>query len=211
MSADSVAMMLAIAVTALSDRASADDRAPVVFVGARVGAQSLFLEGDSATADLRGLFIGVDASLRVTSHVSVAAVVEATRFDARSDRLEPGGAASSLATFAELRIDTNPEGDWTARIDLGTGVRWLRLPLASAPSDTYWALEPLRLRIGPAHRFAGFEASVAAGLGFGWFVARPGDRSCAVTGACADSILESDTASGVHFVGDLSATLRGSL
>lgn len=204
-------MLIALAAATKADRAAADDHASIFGVGARVGSQSLYLEGDSATADLRGLFVGVDASLRVTSHVTVAAVVEATRFDARSDRLEPGDVASSLATFAELRIDTNPEGDWTARIDLGTGVRWLRLPLASAPSDTYWALEPLRLRIGPAHRFAGLEVSVAAGLGFGWFVARPGDRSCAVTSACADSILESDTASGVHFVGDLSATLRGAL
>jgi hypothetical protein len=50
---------------------------------------------------------------------------------------------------------------------------------------------------------------VALGLGFGLFLSRPGDRSCAVTGTCQDSLIDSDTASPVHFVGDLTVAVQG--
>jgi hypothetical protein len=178
-------------------------------LGARIGPQSIYLEGDGAPSDLRGYMAGVDATVHLSRHLGLAAVAEASLYDRRSDRLEPGPTATSYAAFAELRIDTNPEGPWSFRIDLGPGYRWLTLPLASGPTDEYSGIEPLRIRLGPAYRQGDLEFAVAFGLGFGWFTARPGAHSCAVTATCQDSLLDSDTASPVHFVGDLSVAIRG--
>jgi hypothetical protein len=178
-------------------------------LGARVGPQSIFLEGDGAQSDLRGYVAGLDGTLRLSRHLSIAGSIEGSLFDGRSDRLEPGPTATSLGLFTELRIDTNPDGPWSARIDVGPGYRWLWLPLASGPTDAYGGLEPLRLRVGPAYRVGDLQVSVALGVGFGLFLARPGDRNCAVTGTCEDSLLDSDTASPVHFVADLTVAVRG--
>jgi len=185
--------------------------APVLLLtlGARIGPQSIYLEGDGAPSDLRGYVAGVDAAVRLSRNLSLAVVFEGSLYDRRSDRLEPGPPATSAAVFAELHVDTNPDGPWSVRIDLGPGYRWLELPLASGPTDEYSGIEPLRLRIGPAYYYGDLEVSVAFGLGFGWFTARPGAHSCAVTGTCQDSLLDSDTASPVHFVGDLSVAIRG--
>jgi len=184
------------------------DRA-VLELGARVGPQWVYLEGDFGESDLRGYFAGVDGTLRVTRRLGIGGVVEASVYDGRSDRLEPGPSATSYAAFAELRVETNPEGPFSFRIDMGPGTRWLILPMTTGPAETYGALEPLRLRVGPAYRAGALELSVAIGLGFGWFMARPADRSCAVTGSCEDSLVDSDTASSVHFVNDLSVSVRG--
>lgn len=187
----------------------AENEAPRLSLGARVGPQWIFLEGDGSPSDLRGAFAGVDATLRLSRYLSLAGVVEWSTYDGRSDRLEPGPPATSLGTFAELRVDTNPEGPWSVRIDIGPGYRWLWLPLATGSTDAYGGLEPLRLRVGPAYRTGAVQVSVALGFGFGLFTARPGDRDCAVTASCQDSLLDSDTSSPVHFVGDLSVALAG--
>lgn len=184
----------------------------VLTLGARFGPQSVYLEGAGSPSDLRGYVAGLEASLALSRHLAVAGTVEGSEYDARSDRLAPGPTATSLAAFAELRIDTHPEGPWTVRVDLGAGTRWLVLPLASGPTDTYGGVEALRMRLGPAYRWSdGLELGVALGAGFGWFTARPGARECAVTGACQDSLLETDTATPVHFVGDLTVVLRAAL
>ncbi len=122
---------------------------------------------------------------------------------------EPGPAATSLGVFTELRIDTNPDGPWSVRIDVGPGYRWLWLPMASGPTEVYGGLEPLRLRAGPAYRVGDVQVTVALGVGFGLFFSRPGDRNCAVSGTCQDSLIDSDTASPVHFVGDLTVAVQG--
>jgi hypothetical protein len=187
----------------------AERREPLLSLGARIGPQSIYLEGDGSPSDLRGYVLGAQLTLRLSRHLGIAGAVEGSVYDRRSDRLEPGPAATSVAAFAQLHVDTNPEGPWAFVIDLGPGFRWLQLPLASGPTDQYGGLEPLRLRMGPALHHESLELSVALGVGFGWFVARPGARDCAVTGTCQDSLLDSDTASPVHFVGDLSIALAG--
>ena len=178
-------------------------------LAARAGPQSIFLEGDGAQSDLRGYVAGAGAALRVSRYLSLAGAVEGSLFDGRSDRLQPGATATSVGVFAELRVDSNPDGPWSARIDVGPGYRWLWLPLAVGPTDAYAGLEPLRLRAGPAYRLGDVQLTVAVGAGFGLFLSRPGDRSCAVTGTCTDSLLDSDTASPVHFVGDLTIAVSG--
>jgi hypothetical protein len=201
----------ATAVLLASHPARADDaasRGPPSF-GARIGTQSIYLEGDDAPSDLRGYFAGLDAGARLSRHFRLTGVFEASIYDRRSDRLEPGSPATSYAGFLDLGIDTNPEGPWSASIDLATGCRWLRVPLSSGPSDAYGGVEPLRLRLGPALRVDPILVSVTGGIGFGWFTARPGARSCAVTGTCQDSLLDSETASALHFVGDVSVAVRG--
>jgi hypothetical protein len=195
---------LIAALVALPRAASADS----ITVGARIGPQSIFLEGDGSPSDLRGYVAGLDVTVPLSRYLGLAGVLEGSIYDRRSDRLEPGAAATSWAPFAELRVDTNPDGPWSCRIDLGTGYRWLLLPLVSGSTDSYGGVEPLRLRVGPAYRSGRVEVALVLGAGFGWFVARPGARSCAVTGTCQDSLLDSDTASPVHFVGDLSAAVR---
>jgi len=185
------------------------DAFPRVVVGARAGVQSIYLEGDGAPSDLRGVVAGVDAALRLGEHVGVGGALEASLYDRRSDRLEPGPAATSYAAFAELRLDTHPAGPWSARIDLGTGYRWLFLPLGSGTTDGYGGFEPLRLHLGPSYRVGAVDVAVLGGVGFGWFTARPGARSCAVTAVCQDSLLDSDTSSSVHFMADLALAVRG--
>jgi len=204
------ALLATVALLGMARDAGAEppERGPLAF-GARAGPQSIYLEGDGAPSDLRGYMAGIDATLRLSHYLGVSGAFEASIFDRRSDRLQPGAAATSYGAFAGLLVDTHPEGPWSARIDLGTGYRWLLLPLASGGTDPYGGWEPLRLRVGPAYHPGGLEASVSLGVGFGWFSARPGSRSCAVTGSCQDSLLDSDTASPVHFVGDLSVAIRG--
>jgi hypothetical protein len=193
-----------------TDAARGGTTASIPFsLGARAGPQSIFLEGDGAQSDLRGYVAGVDAALRLSRYLSIAGAVEGSLFDGRSDRVEPGPAATSLGAFSELCIDTNPDGPWSARIDVGPGYRWLWLPMASGPTEVYGGLEPLRLRAGPAYRVGDVQVTVALGVGFGLFLSRPGDRNCAVSGTCQDSLIDSDTASPVHFVGDLTVAVRG--
>jgi hypothetical protein len=179
-------------------------------IGVRSGPQWLYLEGDGPPSDLRGFVLGVDGALPVARRISVAAVVDGSIYTQRSDRLPPGRAATSLATFVELRLDTDPEGPVSARIDLGTGFRWLRLPLDSGPTDSFRAWEPLRLRVGPAWR-ASREIQVAlqAGIGFGLMVSRNRDGTCSLVGTCADSLYNSDTQSSAHFVTELVLSVRG--
>ena len=207
---------MGLALATCAHRARAMDEAgpstpalPRFTLGARVGPQWIFLEGDGAQSDLRGYVGGLDAAWRLSHHLSLAESIEGSLFDGRSDRLEPGPTASSLALVTQLRIDTNPEGPWSARIDLGPGYRWLWVPSTSGPTELYGALEPLRLRVGPAYRAGEVQVSVALGVGFGLFLSRPGDRNCAISGTCADSLLDSDTASPVHFVGDLTVAVQG--
>ena len=53
------------------------------------------------------------------------------------------------------------------------------------------------------------RSAVLGGIGFGLFFSRPGDRNCAVSGTCQDSLIDSDTASPVHFVGDFTVAVQG--
>jgi hypothetical protein len=73
--------------------------APVLLLtlGARIGPQSIYLEGDGAPSDLRGYVAGVDAAVRLSRNLSIAGVFEGSLYDRRSDRLEPGPAAMSAA------------------------------------------------------------------------------------------------------------------
>lgn len=186
---------------------------PVV-LGARIGVQSLYLEGDGTPADLRGFAFAGDAALRVGRHLSFAAVFEASLYGQRSDRVERGPTATSYATFLEARADTNPEGPLSLRIDLGTGCRWLAVPLDRGGRDHYWGFEPLHLRLGPSYRVTrAIDVAALGGLGFGWFSAHPGpgSGSCAVTGTCKDSLYNSDVQSAAHFVVDVSLALRGAI
>lgn len=198
----------ACCVVGFSVGASAASPERALAVGARVGPQALYLEGDGAPSDLRGTMAGLDLTLHLSSHLGLSVAAEGTVLDHRSDRLQPGPAGTSLGAFVGLAVDTNREGPWSARIDLATGARWLALPLSSGGADTYGGFEPLRLRVGPAYRAGGLEVSLALGVGFGWFWGR-GGADCAVTGSCADSLIGSDTAGSVHFVGDLTLAIRG--
>jgi hypothetical protein len=179
-------------------------------IGGRAGSEWMFLEGDVSTSDLRGFVFGVDAAYSVGRRMALGADLDASIYTQRSDRLPPGPTADSFATFLELRIDTNPEGPFSARIDLGTGYRFLMLPLASGPTDRFGAWEALRLRVGPAWRASsGVQVAVVAGFGFGWFASRGRDGACAVIGTCSDSLYDSDAQSPVHFVSELALTVRG--
>jgi hypothetical protein len=179
-------------------------------IGGRAGPEWLFLEGDTSQSDLRGFVFGLDAAYPVGRSIALGAALDASIYTQRSERLPPGSTSESLATFLELRIDTNPEGSFSARIDLGTGYRWLWLPLAAGPTDRFGAWEPLHLRAGPAWRPSSrTQVAVMAGFGFGWFASRDRDGTCAVIGSCADSLYDSDAQSSVHFVGELSLTVRG--
>jgi hypothetical protein len=167
---------------------------------------------DGAPSDLRGMVAGVDAAFRLTHYLSLAPSYELSLYDARSDRVQQGPTATSHAAFLEARLDTNPDGPLSVRIDLGPGYRWLALPLASGTTDRYSGVEPLRMHVGPSYRVAGsVELAVLGGFGFGWFVARPGAQACAVTAACPDSAFDSTTQSSAHFVLDLSLAIRGLL
>ncbi len=193
-------------------RAEAPAASTPIVLGARIGRQSLYLEGDGAPADLTGFVFAGDVALRVGRHLSLAAVVETSAYGQRSDRVQPGPTATSYATFLEARADTNPEGPLSLRLDVGTGCRWLVVPLDRGARDHFWGLEPLHLRLGPTYRVThAVDVAALGGFGFGWFSAHPGAGSCAVTGTCKDSLYDSDVQSAVHFVVDVSLALRGAL
>jgi hypothetical protein len=194
---------VAVALGATTARAGARS------VAARAGWQYVYLEGDGEPADLRGYVAAVDATYALGDRVAVGETVEASLYTQRSDRLPPGPSASALATYLELQVDTNPRGSVAARIDLGTGFRWLALPLAAGPTDHFRAWEPLRLRVGPAWRTRGVEVAAMVSFGFGWLVGRARDGVCPVTGSCSDSLYDSDTQSSAHFVTELSLSVRG--
>jgi hypothetical protein len=179
-------------------------------IGGRAGSQWLFLEGDASQSDLRGFVFGLDGTYAVTPRIALAMTAEASIYTQRSDRLPFGPNAESVAGFFELRMDTHPEGPFSVRIDLGTGYRWLWLPLASGPTDRFAAWEPLRLRVGPAWRpSSGLQIAVVAGFGFGWFTSRDRDGACAVIGSCADSLYDSDTQTSAYLASELSLQVRG--
>ncbi|HEY8076004.1 MAG TPA: hypothetical protein VIF62_17880 [Labilithrix sp.] len=173
-----------------------------VGIGARAGLQWIYLEGDGSPSDLRGYVFGADLHARVTKNLALATGLDASLYDRRSDRLPYGRVASSFAPFVGLRLDTNPEGPWSARIELATAARWITLPL-DGESEHLFGIEPLRLRVGPAVRIArSFDLALLLGAGFGWFTSHSGASACAATASCADSRLDSDTSSPVHFVTD---------
>jgi hypothetical protein len=204
---------LALVLTLVPAVARAEDEPPPpprVAFGARAGLQRFFFEGDGSPSDLRGYVLGLDATVRLGPHISLAPVVELSILPTRGDRLEPGPDATSLATFFEARLDTNPAGPWSFRIEAGPGYRWLWLPYASSTTDRFSGLEPLRVRLGPSLRLGEQgEIALIAGAGFGWFWDHSGGRSCAVTATCGDSFYDSDTQTAVHFVGDVSIVVRG--
>jgi putative component of toxin-antitoxin plasmid stabilization module len=205
------AFAFAVALAALATRdARADESPPRFALGARAGMQSLFLEGDGSPSDLRGMFVGMDGSVRVTRHLALAAVVEASEYAGRGDRLPAGPIATSWGAFLEARADTNPGGPLSVRIDVGPGYRWLTLPVAAAPADHFSGFEPLRVHVGPSWRVAGqTEIALLGGAGFGWFATQSFGRACSVTATCADSLFGSDTVSSAHFVLDVSLAIRG--
>ncbi len=173
-------------------------------VGARTGLQWIYLEGDGSPSDLRGYVFGADLHARLTKNLAVATGLELSLYDRRSDRLPYGRVASSWTPFVGARLDTNPGGELSARIELATAARWLALPLDIGATDRFFGVEPLRLRVGPALRVAkSFDLAVLLGFGFGWFTGRDGVHACAANATCADSRLDSDTSSSVHFVTDL--------
>jgi hypothetical protein len=195
-----------VAVVAL---ASSTVHADPVTLDARAGWQWLFLEGDATTSDLRGNAIDVAAAYAFGPRIGLAAGLEAARYGERSDRLPAGATATSAGAVVELRLDTNPDGPVSARIDLGTGYRWLSLPLAAGPTDRFHAWEPLHLRVGPAWRATPtVQLALQAGFGFGFLVARNRDGACSVTASCADSLYDSDAQSSVHFIFDVTAAVR---
>jgi len=174
-----------------------------VGLGARTGLQWIYLEGDGSPSDLRGYVFGADLHARVTEHLAIATGLELSLYDRRSDRLPYGRVASSWSPFVGVRLDTNPEGPWSARIELATAARWVTLPL-DGETEHLFGIEPLRLRVGPALRVSkSFDLAVLVGAGFGFFMTKDGAQACAATASCADSRLDSDTSSSVHFVTDL--------
>ena len=196
-----------IGVLVLAARADADD----ITFDARAGWQWLFLEGDATTSDLRGNAVDVSAAYSLGPRMALAAGIEGARYGERSDRLPPGATATSAGAFVDLRLDTNPDGPISARIDLGTGYRWLSLPLAAGPTYDHRTArsKPLHLRVGPAWRASpNVQLALQAGFGFGWLVARSRDGACSVTASCADSLYDSDAQSSVHFIFDLTAAVR---
>jgi hypothetical protein len=191
--------------------ARADEDARSVAIGARTGVQSIYLEGDGSPSDLRGFVFGADGQIRVARRLTIGLAVEGSLYDRRSDRLPHGRVASSVAPFLEVHADTNPEGPLSARIDLGTGARWLTLPVDDTAAGRYAGIEALRLRIGPGVRLAhGYDLALQVGFAFGWFAMQDsgGRAACAVTATCKDSLLDSDTQSSVHFTTDLTLALR---
>jgi hypothetical protein len=195
------AVVLVVALLAVPRDARAEE---VVALGARVGAQSIFLEGDDAPSDLRGWVFGADVQGHVAHHLALVAGLDLSLFNRRSDRLPYGRTSSSYAPFVGVRIDTNPGGQLGVHIELATAIRWLTLPLDSGSTDHYFGVEPLRLRVGPALRVEHrVDLALLVGAAFGWFTARPGEHACAATASCPDSLLDSTTMSSVHFVGDL--------
>jgi hypothetical protein len=185
-------------------------RADGVSLDARIAPQWIFLEGDGPPADLTGDMIGVNVAYPLGHQIALAGEFEAALYTQRSDRMPPGGSAHDLDTFVELQIDTDPTARFTARIALGTGVRWLSLPLSAGPTDHFVAWEPLRLRAGPAWRTSErTQIAVMAGLGFGFMMSRTRDGACAVTASCADSLYDSDSQSSAHFVVELALVVHG--
>jgi hypothetical protein len=181
-----------------------------VSIGARIAPQWVFFDGDGPPADLTGDAVGIDVAYPVSERVAIAGAVDAALYTQRSDRLPPGPSAHDVDAFAELQIDTDPHGSWSARIALGTGIRRLTLPLDAGPTDRFTAWEPLRLHVGPAwHTGHGVQLALMAGFGFGFMMSRARDGVCAVTSSCADSLYDSDSQSSAHFVADL--TLAGRL
>ena len=180
--------------------------------GLRAGSQALYLEGDGSPADLSGYVFGGDAALRLSPRLSIAALFDVSIYGQRSDRVEPGALATSYAPSVELRANTNPEGPFSFRIDLGAGCRWLAVPMDHRVTDRFWGVEPLHLRVGPSYRASErIEVVALGGLGFGWFATHSGSDSCAVNGTCRDSLYDSDVQTSVHFVLDLSLGIRGSI
>ncbi len=195
------ALVAALATSARADGVSLD---------ARIAPQWVFLEGDGPPADLSGDMIGVDVAFPLGHRIALAGAFEGALYTQRSDRMPPGGTAHDLDSFVELQVDTDPTATFSARIALGTGVRWLSLPLSAGPTDRFVAWEPLRLRVGPAWRTSGHtQIAVMAGLGFGFMMSRARDGACAVTASCADSLYDSDTQSSAHFVVELALVVRG--
>jgi len=201
---------IAAIATPAAARAEGEDPLPRVALGARAGMQSIFLEGDDSPSDLRGLFVGAGAALRVSRYLGFAAVFEASEYDHRGDRLAVGPTAASWAGFVEARADTNPGGPLSVRIEVGPGYRWLVLPIQGAPTDRFSGFEPMRLHLGPSWRIADrTELAILGGAGFGWFASSASPRSCAVSASCPDSGYDSETASSAHFAADVSIAIRG--
>ena len=185
-------------------------RADPITLGARVGPQYVFLEGDGPPADLTGWALGLDAAYALTPRLALGAAVDAAVYPGRSDRLPTGDSAHGLATYAELHADTDPTARWSATIDLGTGFRWLSIPLTSGPTDHVRAWEPVRVRAGPTWRGqSGARLSLMVGAGFGFVVSRAREGACSVTGTCADSLYDSDTQSSAEVVVDVTLVVRG--
>ncbi len=202
-------MKLAVVIVAVLAAREARADNELSFDG-RIASEWVFLEGDGPPADLSGYCFALGAAYALGPRVSLGAALEAAIYTERSDRLPDGGSAHSLAPFVELHIDTNPTGPLSARIDLATGFRWLRLPLASGPTDSFRMWEPIVVRAGPAWRTSrGTQIAVLFGFGVGWKVSSGRDGACAVTGSCADSLFDSDTQSSAHFTADFALAVRG--
>ncbi len=178
-------------------------------LGAETKRQLVFLEGDASQSDLRGWTLDLDVGYWFSGKYGVALVFEGSIYNARSDRLPAGSAATSFGLFLEGRANTNPDGPWSCRIELGGGIGKLSVPSAEGAVDRFLELQPLRLHVGPAYTVApGVDLVLLAGVGLGWFIDHGGGDDCAVTATCTDSMLDSDTGSHAHFVGDLAIGLR---
>jgi hypothetical protein len=178
-------------------------------LGAETKRQLVFLEGDASPSDLRGWTLDLDVGYWFSGKYGAALVFEGSLYNARSDRLPPGSSATSFGLFLEGRANTNPEGPFSFRVELGGGIGRLALPSAGGSVDRFIELQPLRLHIGPSYTVApGVDLVLLAGAALGWFKDHGGGNNCAVTATCTDSMLTSDTESHAHFVADLAIGLR---
>jgi hypothetical protein len=199
-------MKLALALVLVAAQARADP----LTLGARVGPQWMFLEGDGPPADLTGWTFGVDVAYPLSRRLALGAAADVATYPERSDRLPPGSGAHGLATYLELHADTDPSATWSATVDLGTGFRWLSIPLDAGPTDHVRAWEPVRVRAGPTWRGHGStRVALVVGAGVGFVVSRAREGACSVTGTCADSLYDSDTQSSAEVVLDLTLVVRG--
>jgi hypothetical protein len=207
-----------VAILACAGRARAEGTPPPapqetgLSLSARAGLQYLYLEGDGAPPDLKGYGFAAEAAMHVWGALSVGASFEPSIYNTRSDRVPTGATATSYATFAFVRLDTNREGPLSVAIQIASGYRWLIVPVDGSPADRFSGIEPLLIRLGPTYRVhGGVDLGLLAGLGVGWFQDVPNAKSCAVVATCGDSLFDSDTQSAAHFTVDLSLVVRGLL
>ena len=183
-----------------------------------LGAQSIYCEGDGAPAELRGVAISADVGLRLDPRLAVFGGYEHVIDDSRSDRLAQGSLATGDAVAVGVRLFSSHDAPVALLLQIGLGYRWLRVPYdtgsprMASGTDRFEGLEPLRLHVGPTIALGDhLHLDLLAGGALGRFRGEAHPETCAILGACKDSLLDSDTASSTHFVVELVAALRWGL